>query len=308
MENQLEPIKRKKLRATVFDLIGGNPSSCGRVGRSINIFLVLLIIANVLAVLLESIQDYYNAYESFFINFELFSIAVFSVEYILRLWTITENPEYKEAIQGRWRYARSPMAIIDLLAILPFYLPFFFALDLRFLRVLRLFRLFRLFKLARYSAALSMIYRATVKNKEILVSAFIILVMLLIVSSSLMYHVEYEAQPGAFDIIPSTMWWSIATLTTVGYGDIYPITPLGKFLGAFIAILGIAMFAIPTGVLATGFMEEMQTSRDEYGDEIILKEKEIIELLEKLHHLRTQGVLTEEEFQEHKAKLLSGSD
>ena len=202
------------------------------------------------------------------------------------------------------QYARSPMAIIDLLAILPFYLPFFLALDLRFLRVLRLFRLFRLFKLARYSSALGMIYRATVKNKEILVSAFVILVMLLIISSSLMYHVEYEAQPGAFDSIPSTMWWSIATLTTVGYGDIYPITPLGKFLGAFIAILGIAMFAIPTGVLATGFMEEMQKAKSDDESEEVLSEKEIIDLLERLHGLREEGVLTEEEFQEHKKKLL----
>ena len=123
----------------------------------------------------------------------------------MRLWTITENQTYREAVRGRLQYARSPMAIIDLLAILPFYLPFFLALDLRFLRVLRLFRLFRLFKLARYSSALGMIYRATVKNKEILVSAFVILVMLLIISSSLMYHVEYEAQPGAFDSIPSTI-------------------------------------------------------------------------------------------------------
>ena len=294
----------RNVKAVVYDLIGGDPSSCGMIGRLVNIFLMLLIIANVIAVLLESVQQYYNAYEIFFINFELFSIAVFSVEYVLRLWTITENPTYRDVVRGRLQYARSPMAIIDLLAILPFYMPFFLALDLRFLRVLRLFRLFRLFKLARYSSALGMIYRATVKNKEILVSAFVILVMLLIISSSLMYHVEYEAQPGAFDSIPSTMWWSIATLTTVGYGDIYPITPLGKFLGAFIAILGIAMFAIPTGVLATGFMEEMQRAKSNDESEEVLSEKEIIGLLERLHGLRKEGVLTEEEFQEHKKKLL----
>jgi voltage-gated potassium channel len=286
------------LRNKLFRIIDGDPEYCGRIGRALNIFLMLLIISNVLAVILESVHPFYLAYKDFFILFEIFSIVVFSVEYLLRLWTIPEDPFYQGAISGRWRYARTPMAIIDLLAILPFYLPFIFALDLRFLRILRLFRLFRLFKLARYSSALSMIYRTVVKNKEILVSAFVILLILLVLSSSLMYHVEYDAQPDAFDSIPSTMWWAIATLTTVGYGDIYPITPLGKLLGGFVAILGIAMFAIPTGVLATGFMEEIQGSCKK-GEE-----NDTVDLLERLHRLHQEGALTDEEFQEQKRKVL----
>ena len=288
---------RITIKSRVYRAISNDSIETSSLNRFLSLSLMLLIIFNVSAVLLESVGPIYLAYESFFTYFELISIAIFSIEYILRLWVCTEDPRYASTFRGRFNYARSSLALIDLLAILPFYLPFLIAMDLRFLRMLRLFRLFRLFKLARYSAALTLIKKAFLKNYEVLVSAFIILIILLIVSSTLMYHVEFEAQPDAFDSIPSTMWWAIATLTTVGYGDIYPITPLGKFLGAFIAILGISMFAIPTGVFASSFLEEMQKRKMEIEpNEPDNNPEKIIDLLERLGELRSTGVITEEEF------------
>lgn len=253
--------KKQTLKSRVYNIISSESNDAGLLNRIFSLFLMLLIIFNVIAIILESVGPINSANESFFYNFELFSIVIFSIEYILRLWVCTEDPRYASSVRGRLKYARSSMAIIDLFAILPFYLPFLIVMDLRFLRILRIFRIFRLFKLARYSDSLALIKRAFIKNYEILLSAFIILIVLLIMSSTLMYYVEHEAQPGAFDSIPSTMWWAIATLTTVGYGDIYPITPMGKFLGSFIAILGIAMFAIPTGVFASSFLEEAEKKK-----------------------------------------------
>ena len=289
--------KKQTLKSRVYNIISSESNDAGLLNRIFSLFLMLLIIFNVIAIILESVGPINSANESFFYNFELFSIVIFSIEYILRLWVCTEDPRYASTFRGRFNYARSSLALIDLLAILPFYLPFLIAMDLRFLRMLRLFRLFRLFKLARYSAALTLIKKAFLKNYEVLVSAFIILIILLIVSSTLMYHVEFEAQPDAFDSIPSTMWWAIATLTTVGYGDIYPITPLGKFLGAFIAILGISMFAIPTGVFASSFLEEMQKRKMEIEpNEPDNNPEKIIDLLERLGELRSTGVITDSMF------------
>jgi voltage-gated potassium channel len=150
------------------------------------------------------------------------------------------------------------MAIVDLLAILPAFLPLIFPLDLRIIRFLRLFRLFRLFKMSRYVDSLNSLDDVVRSKKEELTVTVVMIAMLLLFSSSLMYVVETEAQPDKFPDIPSAMWWGVATLTTVGYGDVFPVTPLGKVLGGFIAFLGIGMFALPTGILASGFAEEIR--------------------------------------------------
>ncbi len=293
------------IKTKVYKLITSEPQTKGIGNLFFNFFLMALIVANVIMVILESIQWIYLPNELFFNTFEMISLAIFTVEYILRLWTCTEKPQYQMAIQGRVNYAKTPMAIIDLLAIIPFYLPFLIPIDLRFLRILRLFRLIRLFKLGRYSYALNLLKRSFTKEKEILIISFFILIILLIMASSLMYYVEYEAQPDTFSSIPTTMWWAIATLTTVGYGDIYPITPLGKFIGAFIAILGIGMFAIPTGVLATAFIEEIQNKNGEKCKESTkLSPEDTILQLEKLDILREKGVINEEEFQKLKQQII----
>jgi voltage-gated potassium channel len=245
-----------KLKAKVYELINAQTIQ-SRVERRVNIFLMVLIFSNVLAVILETEQSLFLRFRSIFHWFEVCSVLIFSVEYVLRLWSCTENERFKHSFWGRIRYIFTPMAIIDLLAILPFYLPMVILVDLRFLRALRLFRIFRLLKLSRYVKSLRTIRNVIVEKKEELLIAIFSVIILLIFSSSLMYFVERDAQPDKFTSIPAAMWWGIATLTTIGYGDIYPITLLGKILGGIIAILGIGLFALPAGILASGFAGEI---------------------------------------------------
>ncbi|MBU7033173.1 MAG: ion transporter [Theionarchaea archaeon] len=228
------------------------------VSRGFDIFLIALITINVLAVILETVQSLAQAYASFFETLELISIIIFTTEYILRLWTCTENERYAHPVFGRVRYSMGPMPLIDLCAVLPFYLPVILPMDPRFMRSLRLFRLFRLFKMGRYSESLQTMGNVIKNRKEELVVTIFVIFIMLVMASSLVYTVEHDAQPEAFSSIPAAMWWGIATLTTVGYGDVYPITPLGKFLGAVIAMLGIGLFALPAGILASGFAGELQ--------------------------------------------------
>ncbi len=226
---------------------GGN-----RADRIVNSFIIGLILLNTLAAILETVQSFYKSYS------EVFSVIIFSVEYVLRVWSCTCDPAYAGTIKGRLKYILSFGAIIDLLAILPFYLPAFGGKDLRFVRSLRLLRFFRFLKLGRYLNASKVIGNVFKAKKEELVLSFIITVFLIVMASCLMYYAEHDAQPEKFSSIPETMWWSVATLTTVGYGDEYPITGLGKFLTACISILGIGMFALPAGILASGFSDEFK--------------------------------------------------
>jgi voltage-gated potassium channel len=193
-------------------------------------------------------------------GFEVFSVFIFTIEYLLRLWSCVTDKKYSKPILGRFRYSLTPMAVVDLFAILPFYLPFT-GLDLRIIRVFRLLRIFRIAKAARYISSLKLLGRVFKSKKEELVITSIVMIILLIIASSLMYYFEYEVQPEKFADIPTTMWWAIATLTTVGYGDVYPITSEGKIIASIVAILGIGLFALPTGILGAGFVQEFQKSK-----------------------------------------------
>jgi voltage-gated potassium channel len=197
--------------------------------------------------------------------FDVFSVFVFTVEYLLRLWTCTTDKKFRGPVKGRFRFAVTPFALVDLMAILPFYAPMFLPLDLRFIRALRLFRLLRILKMGRYSESLRTLGNVLKEEKEALLITVFAVLILLVVASSLMYFVENAAQPKAFSSIPAAMWWGVATLTTVGYGDMYPITPLGRFFGAIIAILGIGAIAIPAGILTTGFAKEIQKRHGKRG-------------------------------------------
>ena len=231
------------------------------VDRIVAVFLVLLILVNTAAVVLETVDDLNARFGSIFHAIEVVSIAIFSVEYLLRIWIAPLDPRYAKPFWGRIRYAFSLMAMIDLLAILPAFLPLIFTVDMRIVRFLRIFRLFRLFKMSRYVESLNTLDDVVRSKKEELLVTVVLILMMLLFSSSLMYIVETEAQPDKFPDIPSAMWWGVATLTTVGYGDIFPITPLGKLLGGFIAFLGIGIFALPTGILASGFADEIKKRR-----------------------------------------------
>lgn len=228
--------------------------------RAFDIFIMALIFLNVVAVILETVEGLAVLYAHIFSAFETVSVVVFTVEFLLRLWVCTEG-ENGNSITKRLTFVVKPMSLIDLVAILPFYLPVMIPLDPRFLRALRLFRLFRLFKMGRYSESLQTLGNVLKAKKEEMVVTFFVISLLLVFASSTIYYVEHDAQPEAFSSIPAAMWWGVATLTTVGYGDVYPITPFGKFLGAVIALLGIGMFALPAGILASGFAEELQKKR-----------------------------------------------
>ncbi len=233
-----------------------------RLSSLFDIFLILLVLANVTAVILESVRSIYLPNKAAFFLFEVISVGIFSVEYLLRVWVCTEDPRYRQPFRGRFRYIRSPMALVDLLAILPFYL-YVLGIDMRVVRVFRLFRVFRLAKLVRYSRATrALVQVLRDKKAEIGVTVFIMLA-LLIVSSTLMYYVENSAQPDQFSSIPAAMWWGIATLTTVGYGDIAPVTALGKLLATVIAILGIGMFALPAGIFGSAFIDVLSAKETE---------------------------------------------
>lgn len=227
--------------------------------------LMMLIVANVIAFVLETVDSLNQQYGAFFQTFELISLAIFSVEYLLRLWVAPLNPRYTGRFAGRIRYALTPMALIDLLAIAPAFLPLLFAMDLRVVRILRIFRLFRLLKMGRYVESLNTMDDVIRSKKEELLVTTVMIATLLLFAGSLMYLVENDAQPDKFPDIPSALWWGIATLTTVGYGDVFPVTPLGRLLGGLIAFLGIGIFALPTGILATGFTEELQKRRKPPG-------------------------------------------
>lgn len=231
-------------------------------GRIVDVAIILLILLNIVALILETVEPIYNLNRFAFDLFEDFSLAVFTIEYVVRLWAITANPRFSRPVAGRIRFALTPLALIDLLAILPLLLPPP-SVDARFIRMVRVLRIFRVLKLVRYFRALRLLGQVIADRKEELVSIFLVLLILLAISSSLMYLVEHEDQPEVFTSIPATMWWSIVTLTTVGYGDTYPITALGQTIAAIIAILGIGMFALPAGILGAGFVEALAAHRSE---------------------------------------------
>jgi len=220
-------------------------------------FMIYLIIANVIAITLESVKEIHEAYQGIFYVFELLSIVIFSAEYIARVWSAPETPNraYQAPISGRLKYMFTPLALVDLAAILPFFLTFFFVIDLRFMRV---FRLLRLFKLTRYSPALVTVGAVLMEQRRQLGAALVIMLTLLVFSSSVAYLLEKDAQPENFASIPQSMWWAMATLTTVGFGDVTPITTFGKIFGAFLMVMGVGMYALPAGILATGFAREFK--------------------------------------------------
>lgn len=222
-------------------------------GRFVQWFLMVIISLNVLAVVMESEQSLGLRFGAVFNWFALLSLGIFCIEYCLRVWTSVEDPRFSEPIVGRVRFMMSPLALIDLLAIAPFLI----GLDLRFLRAARLLRMFSLLKLGRYSAAMQLFARTLRSCREQLALVASLFVLLILVASSAMYCVESRAQPDVYSSIPKTMWWTVVTLTTVGYGDVCPVTAAGKVLAGSIAVMGIAAFALPTAILGSAFMEEL---------------------------------------------------
>ncbi|MBL6931409.1 MAG: ion transporter [Rhodospirillales bacterium] len=238
-----------------------------KMGRLVDAILITLIALNVLAVIFETLPGLSEEWLAVFYWFEIFSVFIFTIEYVLRVWSAVDDDEvdYRHPILGRIRYMLTPMALIDLFVILPFYLGFFVSFDLRFLRVLRLLRVF---KLTRYSSSMSLLLNVLREEGRPIGAAMFVLMLMIVMTASLTYLAEHKAQPEDFGSIPAAMWWAVITMTTVGYGDVVPVTVWGKLMGAAIGILGIGMVALPAGLLSSGFSNELHRRRKEFSDKV----------------------------------------
>ncbi|MGB5450465.1 MAG: ion transporter [Sedimenticolaceae bacterium] len=257
--------------------------------RGFGIFLVTLIVINVIAVVLESVSVLRLRFAGIFSAVEAVSLVVFSVEYVLRVWSIVDNRrhmEYRRPLLGRLRFMRTPMAIVDLLAVAPFWLSMFIPLDLRFLRIMRLLRVL---KLTRYSAATNLLFKVLRDEARVIGAAMFILFVMLVVTASATYMAESAVQPVAFGNIPQAMWWAIVTVTTVGYGDVVPITPLGKMFGAILSFIGVGFVALPAGILASGFSNALHRRRDSLRREVDKALEDGVIDAQELSQIRSHG-------------------
>ncbi len=244
----------------------------GQVGDRLSIrcdlFLSILIVVNLIAVCLETIDSLFLEYKTIFLAVELVSVSIFSIEYVLRIWSRPSAPdEYgKTATSKRFGYIFSFTGIIDLLAILPSILPLLLGgVDLRWLRILRLMRLL---KFSHYSSALEDLFSAVQHERRSFAATLYLLILAILISSSLIYVFEQNVQPEHFGSIPDAMWWTVVTLTTVGYGDIVPMTVVGKLVATLTALMGVCVVALLTGIVATGFTNQVSMRRNQLEAEI----------------------------------------
>ena len=239
-----------------------------RLSLRCDLFLSILIVVNLIAVCLETIDSLFLEYKAIFVAVELVSVSIFSIEYVLRIWSRPSAPdEYgKTATSKRLGYIFSFTGIIDLLAILPSILPLLLGgVDLRWLRILRLMRLL---KFSHYSSALEDLFSAVQHERRSFAATLYLLILAILISSSLIYVFEQNIQPEHFGSIPDAMWWTVVTLTTVGYGDIVPMTVAGKLVATLTALMGVCVVALLTGIVATGFTNQVSMRRNQLEAEI----------------------------------------
>ncbi len=249
--------RRVPLKERVYRILE-HPDDSDPIAKVWNLVIVGAIVVSTLALIAETVQSVHHQFHPIFRTIEFASLGLFGTEYVMRLWAITCSPRFSHPLFGRLRFAITPLALIDLLAIAPAFLAA--RVDLRFLRVARLARVLRILKLARYSQGMGLIGRVVRRKKEELLVAVGLFVILLVMTSALMYFAEHHVQPKAFSSIPAAMWWAVVTMTTLGYGDVYPITVMGRILAGITALLGIFAFALPTSILGAGFLAELEGS------------------------------------------------
>ena len=275
----LEKNHGKSFRYKVYALVNETPTS-GQLHHIFDFMIVLWVILSVLSVILESVHivNYYLHAE--FVILDIMAVAVFSTEYLMRIYSCPEDPRFKAWLSGRLKNATQPTSIIDLLAILPFYLESFLhhLFDLRFLRV---FRLMRLLKLARYSGATQSLFIVIKREWPVMKASAFIMILLVMLAACLGYLFEHEAQPDKFENIPQSIYWAVITLASVGYGDISPITPAGRAMTIVLALLGIGIFAIPAAILSSALSDQLRIEREK--------------MMNELYHMLEDGVISPEE-------------
>lgn len=285
--------KYQQLKRNAYEIIEcSQPDSKVRHwSKLVDWILIIFVLISISAVILETIPEIQaNQIIMYWLHIlDIVTVTFFTIEYIIRLWSVTSNPNYSHAIFGRLRFMFGFLPLVDLLAIMPFYIGLFetaFVVDLRFLRILRITRFLRVIKLARYSKAIQSLFAVLNKKKADLIIALSIVLLTVLLSASIMYFVEHEAQPNGFSSIPDAMWWAICTLTTVGYGDVYPITWLGKFLSAIITVASIGMIALPAGIIVSGYQEvSANLHKEKCDDEMVDRFAKLEEKLEKIENM-----------------------
>ena len=262
-------MKLIKIRNRLWQILEkGNEND--KVSVYTDIFLITLIILNITAVILETVDSIYIGYKLYFLIFERVSTFIFLIEYILRVWVSIEDISNKNKYSKlfiRLKYMSSWPAIIDLLAVLSGLLPMIFEIDLRILRALRMLRLL---KFSRYFKVMNLLLGVLKEERQSFLAAMFLLTIAMLIASTGIYIFEKDAQPDKFGSIPEAMWWAVATLTTVGYGDVTPITAMGKIFGALITIIGIGTVALPSGILASGFSDQLKRRKNTYETELSL--------------------------------------
>ena len=232
-------------------------------------FIMFWVLLSIFSVILESVDSVHAVLATEFRIIDTVAFSVFTIEYLLRLYAAPENPAFKHRFAPRWSYAWSGHALVDLITILPFLLEALLphTLDLRFLRV---FRLMRLLKLTRYTSATKTLYKVVLREWQVILASVFVMLLMVVLTASLGYLFEHEAQPDKFENIPQSIYWAVVTLASVGYGDISPITPMGRALTVVLALLGIGIFAIPAGLLASAFTDQLRMDREAFKHKLLL--------------------------------------
>ena len=301
----------RSLRAKVFAMLEPTGHS-GRLHTYIDNFIVFWIALSITCVIFETVASVRALFAMEFEVIDVMAFTIFTIEYAARVYTAPENPKYKHLRMPRWAHVRTGQAIIDLLAILPFVLESLFSqhLDLRFLRV---FRLMRMLKLTRYTSAMETLFKVVMREWQVIFASVFVMMLLVVLTASLGFLFEHEAQPDKFENIPQSIYWAVVTLASVGYGDISPITPMGRALTVVLALVGIGIFAIPAGLLASAFTDQLRIDRDAFKQRLMLAfedgmldhaEKELIVAEAERLHLSHEEVkrLTDEARAEFTAK------
>jgi voltage-gated potassium channel Kch len=247
---------RQKVHAVIF------PSAYGGSLHTIfDTFIMIWVIVSVLAVILESVHSIEYLLNLEFIVLDAIAVSIFTLEYCLRMYCCVEEPGYQRAVSGRLKMAKSTSSIIDLLAIAPFFLEVFLhhLIDLRFMRV---FRLLRLLKLSRYTGATQSLSKVIAREWPVIAASTFIMLLLVVMTASLGFLFEHEAQPDKFENIPQAIYWAVITLASVGYGDISPITPAGRAMTIVLSLIGIGIFAIPAAILSSAFTDQLKRDRE----------------------------------------------
>lgn len=292
------------VRARVHALLDGPPED-DPWAFGVQISLALVVVLNTVAVVVYTVPSIAHDHWALLNALITVCLVVFTAEYFVRLWACTDAPTFPRRMVDRLRFAASFYLIIDLISIVPLFFPIFFPSDHALLKAFRLLSIFKLGRYARKSRSLALLRRVVFRKREIFTLMVFFLVFVILFSSTIMYLVEHEAQPGKFSSIPAAIWWSMMTVTTVGYGDIYPVTPLGQAIASLFTLMGVLLLALPSAILASGFIEERHRQKENNPETALIQE---IELMERASRLYSDGVISREELDDYRRVIhrLSG--